>query len=156
SDDESVSALVTRSRESLGALSPNGPKDAYNYVAKTPALAPTATPITKSVTFLDAGSGDVSVYLATADGAPTPADVAIVQTAIDTYAAPWGTDATAVGADNVSVDVTYTVWVKGTSLASTVIKSTIATALAVFFSGTDTNPIGGIVTPPASGFVYAD
>jgi hypothetical protein len=155
-DDETVSALVTRSRESLGALSPNGPKDAYNYVAKTPALSPTATPITKAVTFLDAGSGDVAVYLATADGSPVPSDVAIVQTGIDTYAEPWGTDAFAVAADNVAIDVTYTVWVKTTSLTTAQITSAIATALSVFFSGTETNPIGGIVTPPATGFVYAD
>lgn len=155
-DDETVSALVVRARESLAALSPDGPKDAYNYIAKTPAFAAVATPITKAATFADPNTGLVTVYLATADGAPVASDVAIVQTAIDKWAEPWCVSATAVAADNLSVDVTYTVWVKTSSLSATQIKNAIANALAVFFSGTDTNPIGGIVTPPATGFVYVD
>ncbi len=37
-DKETTPALVSRARSKLGALSPNGPKDAYDYVVRSPSI----------------------------------------------------------------------------------------------------------------------
>lgn len=154
-DQETTLALVTRARAKLGALSPNGPKDAYNYVATTPALSATSTPITRTRTVASSTTGAVSVYLATAAGAPSAPDVAIVQTAIDTYAEPWAVTATAIAATPVVVAITYQAWVSTaqSQLTSTEIQLAISDALALWFS---TLAIGGYVIPPDAGFVYVD
>jgi hypothetical protein len=150
-DKETTAALVTRARAKLGALSPNGPKDAYNHVATTPALSTTSTPVTRTRTVTNDATGAVSVYLATASGAPSAPDVAIVQSAIDTYAEPWGVTATAIAAMAHVVNITYQVWVQGSQLTSAQIQTAIATALAAFFATLD---LGGYVIPPDTGDIY--
>ena len=153
SDRETTLALVLRARAKLGALSPNGPKDAYNYVATTPELSATSVPITRTRTVASETTGAISVYLATASGAPSGADVAIVQTAIDAFAEPWGATATAIAATTQTVNITYQAWVSGSQLTSAQIQTAIANALAVWFS---TLAIGGYVIPPDTGAVYVD
>jgi hypothetical protein len=148
-DKETTLALVTRSRAKLGALSPNGPKDAYNYVATTPSLSATAVPITRTKTVTTGAT--VSVYLATAAGAPTAGDVAIVQTSIDRYAEPWVATSTAIAATAVPVPITYQVWVSESQLTSAQIQTAISAALIAWFATLD---LGGYVIPPAAGFVY--
>lgn len=152
SDDETVAALVPRARASLAATSPNGPKDAYNYIAKTPAYAATSTAITRSATYSDPLTGNVYVYIATASGAPSPTDVAIVQAAIDKWAEPWCVTATAVAATQVTINVAYEIWVKS-SLSELQITTAIANALSVYFAAI---PIGGTITPPSTGAVFAN
>lgn len=152
-DRETTPALVTRSRRKLGSLSPMGPKDSYNYVATTPELSPTSTPITRTLTVIDITTGALTVYLATADGAPVSGDVDIVQAAIESNAEPWGAEATAVGATNHPIAVTYQVWIKGSNLTVLQIEAAIATALAVYLKTVD---IGGEVIPPDSGEVYVE
>ena len=155
-NDETVDALVTRAREKLSSLSPDGPKEAYNYVAKSSEFSATSTPITRSSTVADPLTGDISVYIATAAGAPISGDVAIVQAAIDHWAEPWCNNATAIAASNVTVNVTYEIWVKS-KLSTTAIETAIASALATFFSDPTLNPIGGLIIPPATtGTVYVD
>lgn len=150
SDDEGVTALVTRSRESQGALSPNGPKDAYNYVVKTPELCATGQPITRAATVANPSTGAVTVYVATASGAPEASDVAICQTALDKSAEPWCVTATAVAATPLVIPVTYEVWVRSQKTEAE-IKSLIATALSEFFAAQD---VGGTILPPDVGRVY--
>jgi len=150
-DQETSTALVTRCRAKLGALSPNGPRDAYNYVATTPSLAPVLTPITRTRTVADPTTGLITVYLATAAGAPVVGDVVIVQTAINTYAQPWCITATAVAATPVVIPVTYTVWIKGSQLTSAAIQTAISGALSAWFA---TLAIGGYVIAPDTGDVY--
>lgn len=158
SDKETTPALVLRSRSKWGSLSPGGPKTAYDYVATTPflpdgtPLSNTSTPITRAKTVADPLTGFVTVYIATSSGAPSGPDVAIVQTAIDKWAEPWCATATAVAATPHSVAVTYHAWIRS-SLTAPQLQSAIATALAEFFA---TLPIGGIVIPPAAGFVYVE
>lgn len=157
-DKETTPNLVIRSRAKWGSLSPNGPKSAYDYVATTPflpdgtPLSNTATPITRAKTVTDPLTGAITVYIATASGAPSGPDVTIVQNAIDTWAEPWCTTATAVAATPVSVAVTYHAWIRST-LTSLQLQNAIAAALAEFMSSV---PIGGIVIPPAAGFVYVE
>ena len=153
-DKETTPALILRARAKLGSLSPDGPKDAYNYVATTPELSPgLSTPITRTRTVASATTGNVSVYLATAAGAPSGGDVAIVQAAIDTYAEPWGVTATAIAATPHVVAITYQAWIRGTQLTVAQIQDTIATALAAWFATLD---VGGYVIPPDTGAVYVD
>ena len=152
-DDETVSALVDRSRGKLAALSPDGPKEAYNYIAKTPEFSPTSTPITRATTKADPATGLVTTYIANAGGAPSSGDVAIVQAAFDKWAEPWCVTSTATAAAPVTVHVTYQVWVRS-SLAEADIKTAIATTLATYFAALD---IGGDIIPPAvTGTVYVD
>lgn len=153
SDDETTAAIVLRSRAKLASLSPNGPKDAYNYVAKTPELAATSTPITRAMTRADPVTGLVTVYVATAGGAPSGADIAICQTAEDKWAEPWCTTATVVAATPVTIAVTYTAVVRS-SLAESDIKAAIAVALTSYFADL---PIGGeVIAPLTVGYLYVD
>ena len=158
-DKETTPHLVNRARSSLGSFSPNGPKDAYNYTATTPylpdgtALSNTSTPITRTRTVVDEPTGDLSVYCATAAGAPTGPDIAIVQAAIDTHAEPWGTTATAIAATESVQTVTYQAWVSGSQLTSAQIQSAIGVALALYFALIN---IGGDVIPPDDGRLYPD
>lgn len=150
-DKESTLALVTRARSKLGSLSPNGPKDAYNYVATTPELSATSTPITRTRTVSNEATGAISVYLATASGAPGAPDVAVVQSAIDARAEPWGATATAIAATPHVVAVTYQAWISGSQLTTAQIQTAIGNALAAWFATLD---LGGYVIPPDTGAVY--
>lgn len=150
-DLETTPHLVARARTKLGSLSPMGAKDAYNYVATT--LSATSTPITRTKTVASVVTGIVAVYLATAAGAPTGGDVAIVQAQIDGLAEPWTAQATAIGATNHAIAVTYHVWVQSTSLTVPQIEAAIAAALAVYMSGA---PVGGYVVPPDTGDIYVE
>lgn len=152
-DKETTIALVTRARRKLGALSSNGPKDAYNYVATTPELSATSTPITRTRTVANAATGAISVYIATAAGAPSAPDVAVVQAAIDANAEPWGATATAIAATPHVVAITYQAWVSGSQLTSAQIQTTIGAALVAWFATLD---LGGYVIPPDTGAVYVD
>lgn len=152
SDDETVEALVARARGSLAAISALGPKDAFNYVAKSPIYAAVGTAITRAVTFNDPTNGNVNVYIANAGGAPSSADVAIVQTALDTWAEPWCVTSTAIAATPVTIPVAYEIWVK-TTLTQTQITTAIATALSVYFSNV---PIGGTLTSSSTGSIYVN
>lgn len=149
-DEETTSALVARTRAKLASLSPNGPKDAYDFVARTqldkfPAvngslLTSTSTPITRTRTAADPLTGAVSVYLATASGAPSPTDVLLVQAGIDRWAEPWCVLATALAAEEVLVPVTYRVFLR-TTMTVAQVQATIAVALARYFS---TVEVGGV------------
>lgn len=152
-DKETTPALVSRSRAKLGSFSPNGPKDAYDYAAKTPAYSPTSTPITRTRTVLTASNGILTTYLATAAGPPTAGDVAIVQTAFDQYVEPWGAQSVAAAATAVGQAVTYQAWVQGSQLTSAQIQVLIEAALVAWFASLD---IGGYVIPPDTGAIYPD
>ena len=149
-DEETAAAIVQRARDKLGSLSPNGPKEAFDYVAKTPELSPTSSPITRTKTVADPTTGLVTVYLATATGSPIAGDVTIVQAAIDEWAEPWTVGATAVAAVNLPIPVTYSIQIKS-SLTQAQIQSAIATKLAEYLA---TVPVGGVEIPPTAGRVY--
>ncbi len=153
SDAETTPALVKRARSKLGALSPNGAKDAYNFIATSPDFSVTSEPITRTSTVGSPTSPAISVYLATATGAPTGGDVAIVQAAIDAGPEPWGATATAVAATPHVIAITYQSWIKGSQLTTAQIEAAQALALATFFSTLD---LGGYVIPPDTGDVYVE
>ena len=151
-DKETTPALVTRARRKLAALSPNGPKDAYNYVATS--LLTVSSPITRTNTVAPgSGSGIVNIYVSNASGSVSTADIALVQAAFDASATPWGTTATAIAATPLVIPVTYQVYTKGASLSPTQMLAAINNALVTFFAGLK---IGGDVIPPDTGDVYTD
>lgn len=151
SDLETTPHLVARARTKLGSLSPMGAKDAYNFVATS--ISATSTPITRTKTVQNIATGETTTYLATADGAPTGGDVAIVQADFDVMAEPWTAQATAAAATEVPIDVTYQVWIQGTSLTTPQIETLIATALAKYMSQA---PLGGYIVPPDTGDIYVE
>jgi hypothetical protein len=158
-DQETTTHLVTRARSKLASLSPNGPKDAYNYVATTPFFpdgtpcSPTSVPITRTRTVADEATGIVTVYCATASGAPSGADIDIVQSAFDAFVEPWGVTSVAVAATPHVIAPTYHAWLSGTNLTTGQIETVEANALALYFA---TIPLGGVVIPPDTGDVYVE
>lgn len=145
SDDELDEPLRGRCRAKLGSLSPNGPRAAYEYVATTPELAATSVAITRVHPVPDPTTGEVTCYLATASGAPSAPDIAVVDAALEQWCTPWCTESIAAGATDNVLAITYTSWVKGSSLSEAQKKSAIATALAQAFK---VIPIGGDKIPP--------
>lgn len=161
-DEELTEALVARTRAKLGSFSPLGPKSVYDYVARTPLdqfdpvdgilLTPTSTPITRSRTTGDFTTGQVVTYLGTAGGAAIPADVALVQLGFNRWAEPWGTKSSAAAASELSVFVSYRVWLKS-SLTEAQVKGLINASLSRYFAAV---PVGGVIVPPETGMIYRE
>lgn len=151
-DSETDAELRDRCRAKLGALSPNGPADAYRYIALTQEYNGGAN-VNRAVVLPSSGNSTVSLIVAGPDGAPSGGDVTKVQTAIDSYATPDTVTATAFAATNQ--DLSYTV----NAIVSTDAKLTdsqwqgaIKVALVDWIRSL---PIGGLrlADPPALGKV---
>lgn len=149
-EEETDDDYRERGSASLGALSPHGPKEIFHYVATTPELSATSQPITRTNVVADPVTGEVDVYLATAAGAPTAPDVVVVQDAFDTHAEALCTEGTALASANVTIAVTGTVWVRGSSKTNAEIASAISVALAEHFQTID---IGGEKVETSTGRV---
>ncbi len=93
SDAQSDPGLEAECLASLGALSPNGPADAYEYVVKNAALTGVAG-ITRARSYGDSTDGTVTVYAATDTAGISGGTVALLQAAVDVWAQPLCTDAT--------------------------------------------------------------
>ena len=146
-DAESNAAYEQRCLAKLGALSPNGPPQAYYFVA-TSILDPLQpfynASLSQAITRVTTITGPalVRVYIANAAGAPAGGDVTIVNAAIQAWAVPLGTTAIVAAATPVTIPITYTVYVPATANYTTAqIETAISDALAEYFS---TLPIGGI------------
>lgn len=111
-DSQEDESLREQCRATLGALSPNGPPDAYEYVARNPDLTGT-TEITRASSTEDSSTGVVTVYVASASGTVSAPSVALAQAAIDIYATPLCITATVVSASTYTVPVYATVTANG-------------------------------------------
>jgi hypothetical protein len=151
-DKESADSIVTGAREKLGALSANGPRDAYNYVAKNSELTGIST-VTRSRSFGDSDTGDVALYIAGA-GALSGGDVTAVEAAIAKWSTPLCITPTVQSASEVNVPVTYEIWLyESVNKTQTEVEDAIEDALQTLFA---TRPIGGDIIPPATtGKLYA-
>lgn len=151
-DQQDDSVTRQQCRDKLGSLSPNGPASAYSYVARNSALTGIQT-ITRARPYPDSDTGDVLLYLATASGAPNPGDVTAVADAINVWALPLTITPTVLAANNVTVPVTYTIWIyKSVNQTSTQVQTAIQTALENLFA--DKNIGGDIIPPAATGAFY--
>lgn len=144
-DEETDASLRQRCRDKLGSLSPNGPKDAYNYVAKNSTLTGT-TGITRTRSVGNTTTGVTTLYLAGPSGAVSAGDRTLVETAIAKWATPLTITPTVVSATNeppAGLAITYEIWLY-TSVGKTTAQVTdaILAALAAMFL---LQPIGGNV-----------
>jgi phage-related baseplate assembly protein len=156
-DDESDALLKTRCSEKLGSLSPNGPWDAYSFVARNTKRADgSSVDVTRVRTTKD-GYGNVAVFLATDSGEvsgtaddPTT-DLGAISLAIQTSAVPLAVTANVYSAEKRLIDVTYQVWLySNTGRTTAQVTSAIYAALLDFMK---TRPIGGDVIS-GTGAVY--
>jgi len=152
-DKQSEATTRTQCRAALGVLSPNGPLQAYTYVALTPTLAGTGG-VTRARAFGNSTNGQVTVFLAGPSGAISAADLALVTTAILKNATPLCITPIVASAVNVTVPVTYTIWVytrEGKTSAQ--IQAAVTAAIGQMFAA---RPIGGDIIPPAlTGKLYS-
>lgn len=129
-DEEAPLAIIKRCLATLGALSPDGPPDAYEYVALTPKLTGT-TAVTRAKSIPDNDQGLVTLYVAGATGALGSGIVADVQAAIEVWATPLCIRPTAISATGVTVDVDAEI--QGTDIPADFL-DTITSALGSFFA----------------------
>ena len=141
-DAQDDSSLRAQCEATLGALSPDGPPDAYEFVACAVALTGAAE-VTRAQSSADSATGDVTVWIASASGAASGASVTAVQAAIDEWATPLTVTATVAAATEVEVAVTATI--SGVDLPAT-IEADAEAAVAAMLA---TVPIGGLVARSA-------
>lgn len=146
-DAESNSALLVRDQAKLGALSPNGPSQAYYFVATS--ILDAAQPfynaaLTEPITrvLVVSTPARTATYLANAAGPPSAPDVVIINAAIQAWAVPLGITATVAAAGSTTQAVTSTVYVPAAAgLVTPAVQNAVAAALAAYFEAL---PIGGI------------
>ncbi len=157
-DEESDESLRTRSLAKTGTLSPNGPADAYRFLALS-AETDDGTPagVTRVTTIPD-GEGNVTVIVATASGpvtgtvGDTSTPLGAVDETIQTQAVPLAVTATTTSATTKPISVTYEAFVRTTvGLTSAELLTNIALALSTYISQ---QPIGGSRKVPGGGFVF--
>lgn len=151
-DEQDEATTTAQCHDKLDALSPDGAKGAYSYVARNPVLTGTSA-VTRARVYSDSETGDVTMYVAGPAGAVSSPDVDLVTTAIATYATPLCITPTVISASNVTQVVTYTVWIyKSCGKTATEVRADILTALEALVAA---SPIGGDIIPPATtGSIY--
>lgn len=153
-DAESPASIEAGAREKQAPLSPKGPADAYNAVAKDAALTGT-TGITRSRTYPDDTTGKVRVYLAGPSGAITAEDLALGEAAIVEWATPGCTTPLVFSAVNRIVNIECDIWLYDD------IGQTADEVRAIIGAAQNTHmiarPIGGdVLEGETSGKVYVD
>lgn len=151
-DEQSEATTRQQCRDKLDSLSPNGPKGAYSYVARNRDLTGTSN-ITRVRVYSDSDTGDVTVYLAGPSGAVSNPDRALVEAAILKWATPLCITPEVLSASNVSVGVTYQIWLYASANRTSLqVQADVLDALQAMFAA---RPIGGdIISPAASGSLY--
>lgn len=151
-DAEPALSIVAGCRAKLGMLSPNGPRDAYVYVATRPELTGT-TEVTKARSYGDSTTGRVSILVAGPSGAVSGPAVAMVQSAIEQWATPLTITPTVASADSSTIAITLSVWAYASwGVTAAEAETAIENALASWFAA---RPISGDIIPPAAtGYVY--
>lgn len=149
-DEETNQALLIRCQAKLGSLSPNGPSQAYFFIA-TSTQTPSGIFINRVNVTSSTVTGVVTVYLANANGVPSGPDISAINAAIQAQVVPLGVTATVQAASSVSVSVTANVWVPtAAGLTSLQIQNAAGAALATYFANL---PIGGILDNNSGIFV---
>lgn len=154
-DAETDAELTTRAQESLGAMSPNGPWDAYSFTVKSAIRTDGSSLGITRVRIIKDGYGNVRIVCAAAESGIDSDDITTAESAVINNAEPQCVNATVESASVVIVEPTYTAWIYNTAgLTEQQVKDTIEAALAAFFK---LQPIGGNIIPPATiGYLFAD
>lgn len=150
-DAQSDESLREQCEAFRGSLSPNGPAEAYDYVARSTEL--TGVSGVRSRVFEDSTSGEVTTYLAGPSGPLSADNRNAIEEAIVTYAVPLGITPTVLNATAVTQAITYEVWVYASvNEEEATIEAAIETALETMVTA---RKIGGDIIPPASsGYLY--
>lgn len=153
-DEQDPATTVQQCRDKQGILSPNGPADAYAYIARSPSFTGT-TAVTRSRVFGDKDTGDVTLIVASPTGPVPGPDVALVEVAILKWAVAICDTPEVQSAAGVTVSPTYTLWLyKSVNKSEAEVKAAVGDAFAELCR---TRPIGGDVIPPArTGALYAE
>jgi uncharacterized phage protein gp47/JayE len=167
-DKESDAQLRARCTDALGALSPGGSPQAYAEIARNTYVLPDGSYIytrrpqdhpgaaSVGITRVQVAEhipdpGDVTVYLASSDSAPSAPVVAAVDALIMQWARPVGVRYIGTfAATPVPISIAYTATLRkrfGVSPADA--QTFVLAALTTFFADEDRNPLGGIVVPPS-------
>lgn len=141
-DEQSDASVREQCEATLGALSPNGPADAYEFVARNVALTGVLD-VARAASTDDALDGTVTVYVASTTGAVAGASIVAVQAAIDQWATPLTVTATVVNATPVALNIVGTI--SGDDIPAGA-AALIDSAIAELFS---TVPIGGTISVSA-------
>lgn len=137
-DEQSVPELRDQCGDTLGALSPNGPPDAYEKVCKDPLLTGN-TEINRATTIGDHDSGEVTVYVASAAGTVTAPSVAAAQAAVLRWSTPICQLPTVISA--IANPVPITAQITGENIPASFLAAILG-ELGKLFLGL---PIGGTV-----------
>lgn len=155
-DAEKDPDLRQRCRDRLAIISGRGPRGAYAYAVRS-AVRTDGSPVDVNRLSVSPSSstGIVTIYVASASGAPAPADLAFISTSIETHARPDTVTVNLLAATPVAFSKSITVWAKrvdGVSAAD--IASLVQASLLAMITE---YPIGGIPKPPVTqGYLYAD
>lgn len=151
-DSETPASIVTGCRNKLSSFSPNGPPGAYDYVATNAELTGTSN-VTRSRTYGDSATGDVTVYLAGPSGLVAGADVTLVEAAIVAWATPLCMTPAVASATNKTINITYELWLyESVGMTEAEVKAAVEAAFVTLFLA---RPIGGdIKGAVGSGYVY--
>ncbi|NUP11212.1 MAG: hypothetical protein HOW73_34635 [Polyangiaceae bacterium] len=151
-DKETDGSLRERCRLKLGSFSPNGPADAYAYVARTPSINGGVV-VNRTNPVPDSDTGESTLYVAGPSGAILPSDVAKIQDACDVTCTPLGFDCTIASATNLVIDVEATVWFPSSlNLTPADVKTAIEAHMTAWLAGL---PIGGYFIT-LGGRIYED
>jgi len=160
-DAEEDPALKTRCGAKLGALSPNGPRDAYSFVATGGAdrlngtksgTRADGTAIGVNRTRVVNDDGVVSVYIATPSGAVAASDVAIIDDDVQQLCTPIGVTSDVISATPIAIDVTYEIWLYDTlSLDDDTVADAVSDELTAFIAA---EQIGGNIIDANPGKVF--
>jgi phage-related baseplate assembly protein len=150
-DEEQPDALVERAKAKLGALSPNGPRDAYRYVALNPTLTG-VTNVTRARSVGDSTTGRVRLYIAGPSGPVSEADRLAVEAAVVKWATPLCITLSVLNASAVPVNIVYEAWLySSVNEDATAVAAKIKVELGAMFAA---RPISGDIIPPATGRLY--
>lgn len=155
-DAETDDELRERCRDSLGAISPNGASQAYEYIAtSTTRDDGTTVDINRVRVSAESSTGEVTVIIAAPSGAPAAGDVTYVDDAIQATVVPLCVTATTQAASEKTIAVTYTAYVPNDAEeTSAEIQDAVEASLEEFFASV---PIGGqATTPGGTGYVFHD
>ena len=152
-DRQEDEALRQLCRDSNATLSIGGIKKAYEYYAKSAVDDDgISVGVTRVKVMPAPGDGTLVVFIAGVSGALSGPSVAFVQASFDLNVTPYGFDATATSAANLSVSKPCTIWIPS-SLGLTTLEAQEAVddALADYVGAVD---IGGVLIAPTAGRIY--
>lgn len=173
-DAQSDAGLREQCLATLGALSPNGPADAYEYVARNSELTGVLG-VTRAKSSGDNTTGIVTLYVATTTAALGAGSVADIQAAVDEWATPLCTVCTVVGATPQTQAVTLSgvpsnatnlalcqsaldAYFASVELGGTIARDAITSAVRVALTnaGVSFGPAIGITVPASDVVLAAD